>query len=354
MKKTLIVIIILFLIRGFGVHERIIDDVSLATVVGYDYVNSKDVKGVVSRPQFNPDKTISNKVYSETSQLIRENRAKLDAESSRPILSGKLEIAFFNKELAEHGLFKYIDYLVRDPDIGSRVAIVVSERPVEDIINQDYGSRDAGIYLSDLIHHNEENSILPKTNLHTFYYQYFAKGMDPYLPMMTAKGENVLFNGMALFKSDKYVGKISFKKTFVFNTLVETFNNGVFPIHNGADSAVIENITSNRKITVHYNQGAPEVMVHINLKGIIREYKGKKITNKKMNKIKEKLEKKLEAESESLIRKFQKLNVDPMGIGEQARSQYRHFNFSTWYEQYPTMKVDVKVNAKLTEFGIER
>lgn len=356
MKKWIFLLVSLITLGGCGVQTRIVDDISLATVVGYDYVSGDNIKSIVATPNYNPDKSITNKFYTDVAPLIREDKAKLDAKASRPILAGKLAVAVFSQDLARHGLFKYVDYLVRDPDIGSRVKLAVTEDSVAEIINpeNDYDQQDAGIFLSNLIEQNEKASILPVTNLHTFYYQYYAHGMDPYLPILKREGNQVGFDGIALFKSDKYVGSIPFDRMFPFNMLVQTFNNGVFSVHKGMGSAVIENIKGRRKIKVSYKSGVPVATVYLNLTGIVREFKGEEITPVRLTKLNRDLKSELKKESQSVIRQLQKLKVDPAGFGEAARSQNRGFNLAKWHEDYPNMKVTIVVNTKLTEFGIER
>jgi spore germination protein len=356
MKKWACFLFVLITLSGCGVQSRIVDDISLATVVGYDYVSNDQVKSIISTPTYNPDKSITNKFYSDVAPLVREDKSKMDAKSSREILAGKLAVAVFNEDLAKHGLFKYVDYLVRDPDIGTRVSIVIAKNKVEDIINptNDYDEQDAGIYLDNLLEQNEQNSILPRTNLHTFYYQYYAKGMDPYLPLMVKEGNQVSFDGIALFKSDKYVGSIPFDRMFAFNLLVEKFNHGVIPIHKGVESTVIENIKGSRRISVHYKNGIPKATIHLKVSGIIREYKGKEITSGKLVNLNNDFKTELEKETQSLTRQLQKLNVDPIGLGDKARSQNRGFNLNKWHEDYPTMTINVVVTTKLSEFGIER
>jgi spore germination protein len=178
--------------------------------------------------------------------------------------------------------------------------------------------------------------------------------MDPYLPILKREGNQVGVDGIALFKSDQFVGSIPFERMFPFNLLVQKFNNGVFSVHKGMSSAVIENIRGRRKIKVSYKSGVPVATVYINLTGIVREFKGEEITSKKLTKLNKDFEGELKKECQSVIQKLQKLNVDPVGFGEAARSQNRGFNLAKWHEDYPDMKVTVVVDTKLTEFGIER
>lgn len=353
MNKMMIFILFLF-VSGCGIQQRIIDDVSLATAVGYDYVNDQQIRGTVSTPQFNPDKSISNQVYSNTSYLIRENRAKLEAESSQPILSGKLEVAFFNVELSKNGIFEYVDYLVRDPSIGSRIYLGVVNGKAEDVLKIQYKNKDTGVFLSNLFEQNEQHSTIPQTNLHIFHFQYFAEGMDPYLPIVAIRDNKVKFDGIALFDDDKYVGSIPFDRTFAFNMLAEKFNNGTFPILNNDESAIVENINSKRKILVNYTNNDPKAKIMVEIKGMIREYKGKKITNEVLTNIEKELENNLKDQSKEIIEKLQELNVDSLGIGDKAKSQNRNFNIEEWKEKYPNIPIEVDVNATLTEFGIEK
>lgn len=190
MKKSLFCsfnIVSLMLLAGCTSEEKTIDDIDLVTAVGYDYIDENHIRGTVSIPVFKPDKTVSTEKFSDVSSLIRENRAKLDTQANKPLFSGKLEVVMYNEELAEHGIFEYLDYLNREPSVGSRVILAVVEGKAKDYLTKKFATSDTGLYYSSLFEKNIAKGTLPKTNLHLMMYKYFSKRADPFLPLLKMK-----------------------------------------------------------------------------------------------------------------------------------------------------------------------
>jgi spore germination protein len=70
--------------------------------------------------------------------------------------------------------------------------------------------------------------------------------------------------------------------------------------------------------------------------------------------IERKIEKELNKEGYKLIGKFQKLNIDPIGIGEHVRSRTRAFDHKGWNKNYSGLDIKVKYQVKITESGISQ
>lgn len=356
MKKSIIFLTILFVSMGSGLmmSDRIIDEIHIVTTVGYDDYKDGKFRGTVVIPVFSPDKKITDVTYTATSSLIYENRRKLNAEASQPLLSGKLEVALFDVELAKRGIFDYIDNLERDPSVGSRVYLAITEGKTEELLNQSYENISIGLYISDLLKQNIKIGNLPKTNLHVFIHHYFADGIDPVLPLFVQKKDKIDIDSLALFKKDKYVGKISYADdAFIFKMLRENFGRGSFTVNEkNKPYAAIEKVESNREFTVKNPRSAPEITIHVKSRGFIREYKGKKIDDKTMAKISKLMEKQIEREGNKLIKKFQELKIDPVGVGLAVKSKTRKWNYKQWEDLYPNAKIKVKAEVLLTESGV--
>ncbi|MCM2533001.1 Ger(x)C family spore germination protein [Neobacillus pocheonensis] len=260
----------------------------------------------------------------------------------------------YNEELAEHGIFEYLDYLNREPSVGSRVIIAVVEGKAKDYLTKKFATSDTGLYYSSLFEKNIAKGTLPKTNLHLMMYKYFSKRADPFLPLLKMKEKKVKINGIALFKDDKYVGKIPYKQNFAFKSLVENFNSGVFPIHYGRNSAVLENVKAKRHYKVDTTSSVPKVNIDISINGIVREYKGT-INNQKVVQVLEKeMEKQLTKDYKKILSTIQELNVDPLGIGDIIRSNDRSFNISKYKDYYREMPIKTNVKVTITEFGVTK
>lgn len=360
--KTLIIglsLIGISFISGLSITPRIVDDIFMVMIVGYDYVDENLIKGTAVAPFYKADNTIANLSFSDTSSLIYENRDKLEARSPRPLLSGKLETALYNRELAEKGIIVYVDNLQRDPNVGSRVNLAVYDGSTEKLLKKPFEDQPTGVVFSNLLEQNSKFDNLPVTNLHTFGFQYFDEGMDPILPLLEGDEESKLFKvkikGIALFKEDKMVGEIEKKDFLYFRSLYEPFDNGnLFIKFDNEERAFLETIKSSRKFIVREKQKEfnPVVSISLKMEGTIREYSGEEITEKIVKEYERQIEEQIEEKTTAMIKEFQEMEIDPIGLGNQVRNYDRNWDVKKWKDIYSTLNVPVKVDFTILEHGI--
>lgn len=356
MIKTIIFLILL----GFSFFpalltpDRIIDELYLVMAVGYDYVDEQLFTGTVVAPNYKVDNTIENITFSDTSSLIYQNREKLEAKSPRPLVSGKLEVALFNRELAEKtGIIEQIDNLQRDPNVGSRVLLAIFEGSTEKLLQKKFTDESTGIYLSNLIDQNVSFDNLSMTNLHTFEFSYFVNGMDPILPLLVEENEKVKVKGVALFKKGKMVADLNKEELLYFKSMHENFRNGTMYIKlENEEEAFLTNIESSRNFEVQQKDGRLNVTITLKMEGIIREYSGKSVDSKTLKNIEQQINEDIQSKSDEMIKQFQDMNIDPIGIGHQVSHRLRNVDDINWREVFPTINVNVKADFTILEHGV--
>ncbi|GAA0502892.1 Ger(x)C family spore germination protein [Salinibacillus aidingensis] len=345
---------VVLLTAGCGIERQIVDDISLVTAVGYDPAEGNKIQGTIAVPNFQAEGTVMTEIFSDTAMLMRENSAKLNTEANRPLATGKLEVILFNQELAKEGIQKLKDVFVRDPSIGSRARLAITEGPTQEVLTRQYWDNDAGMYLSDMLEQNIDRGTIPETNLHLFVYALYSKGADPYLPYLSVE-DMVSIDGIALLDHDRYVGKIPYEQTYTFNSLVGDFQNATFPIHRGdKKSATVSNISSDRTIQFKGSGKNMELIIDVKQKGILREYRGGKITKKVLKNIEESMEKQMKKQAKDILKKLKELNIDPLALGNEYHSEHRNFSWKEWEKMYPELKFTPKIDVKIMEYGIRR
>ena len=363
MKKFILFVVLLTISMAPQIAQpkQIIDDIFLVMAVGYDYVDEDRFTGTAVAPFYKPDKTIENLAFSNTSSLVYQNRDKLEAESSKPLINGKLQVALFNRELAEKtGIFRYIDNLQRDPNVGARVQLAVFEGSTEKILHELKTDEPIGTYLSNLIEENTEFSNLPQTNLHTFEFAYFVKGMDPILPLLEKRDDRVKIKGVALLNKEKMVDVVPQREFFYLRSMYENFKKGIFHIKlDNEEEAFLTNISSSRKFIIKQNKDGlpPNVTINLKVKGIIREYSGPYIPDDLINDIERQIEKDIEKKNKEMLTTFQELGIDPIGIGYQVRHHTRNNNNNNnngenQTDIYPNVDIKVKADVTILERGV--
>ncbi|MFC4556874.1 Ger(x)C family spore germination protein [Virgibacillus kekensis] len=347
------VLMISTLIINFDMPKKVIDQIQMVTVVGYDYIDEEMLQGTVITPFYQQQNTVQNLIYTGQASSIYENREKLNAQASEELYNGKIEVAFFNDEFARHGLKKVIDYMLRDPSIGSRIFLAVAKGSSNELLTNVSSQKEAGIFLADLIEHNIRNGNLPLTNLKQFNHGVEGKTIDPFLPMLSLEDGQPSLTALAFFQDDKLVDTLPYEEAFRFKMLYENIGDGQYNFENDEYRISVHNIESKRDIKVQKLNGDPQVTFDIRFTGVVREYTGKNLT-KDLKKVEKDLEENFKKNANKLIKRFKELKIDPLGIEEQVKAQMRSYNNKKFQDQYRDLPVKIKIKFKITETGTRR
>lgn len=354
MKKTLMMFLIILFLSGC-VEKEILDDVNLITSTGFDLVEEDKIKGSAVINTYIKDQPVNDYVITGESKLSRDILDNMQKKSPDPLVLGKIEIVVFGEQLANKGISDLVDTLQRDAAIGERLLLAVSKGEAQSVLESKFENQGASNFISNLILHNKLNRDLPRTNLHLFLYQFYSKGQDPYLPYIKKNEQTggVAIDGLALFDDKKVVGSISNDQLLFFKVLADQYTKGVYTLElpENNNSAGIKSIASSRKLRV-ISLKPLKVEVKVKLEGYIHEYTGKKITPEVIKEVEQVFEEKMKNEINSLFSYFEELKIDPVGIGDQIRSQSREFNIEDWRERIPELTVDVKPDVIISETGV--
>ncbi|AUS08046.1 Ger(x)C family spore germination protein [Laceyella sacchari] len=348
---TLVVISICIIIFG-NVTKNVLDEIQLVTAVGYDYIDEQTSTVTEVTPIFRSDASIENKTLSITANLGKEALIALNRQSSANLANAKLEVALFNKEMAKRGILHMIDILHRDPNIGTSLSLAVTDGATKKILNQSFGTRDTGHYIASLLEHNTQNGSIPNNSLHYFLSAYYTKGKDPFLPLLKLTDGEITLTGLALFKKDRMVFQLDRSHLFTFNTL---YGKNRFPgmkVQIGDKFVAMRVITSNRRISIRNTQTTPEITIYLNIRASISEFSGKHLKPQHVSQTEHALKKQVSQQGHQLIRKFQQLGIDPLGLGDHVRSHTRNWDFKTWQKQYPRVKVRIVPRVNIVEIGV--
>ncbi len=257
-------------------------------------------------------------------------------------------LAILGTEISRKGIYD-INSFQRDPSIGSRVLVATAEGTAEDLLKGEYGTRGNSTYINNLIQHNIDNRDIPKTNLHIFVRDYFQKGKDPFLPRLKKVGnDKVEIDGISLFQNDKEVDILPVKDMFFFKLLVDKYSKGNFDVKlKKEEKAAVKSIRSKHKIRLTNNHAS----ISIKIEGIIREYTGDALATV-VRDVEKNLEKKIEKECLRLLKQFQDLGIDPVGLGQKNKTMNRNFDLKKWEDEYKTLGFDVKCNVVIEETGV--
>ncbi|NRR05151.1 Ger(x)C family spore germination protein [Brevibacillus sp. RS1.1] len=321
--------------------RQIFDETGLATAVGYDLLKDGDVRGTAIMPSINPEAKEKIQVFSAIGETSKGIRDRINLQSDKRVLGGQIRVALYNEKLAKRGLGSIVDTLYRDSSISSRVYLCLFEGETYDMLTHRYSEEgNIGIYLYRMIEQNIEGEKIPSSTMHEFFRSYYDKGIDPIMPFIARKGNELQIKGIGLFQGEHYVGWITPKEAFLiklmhgkfrigsYDTSVPAHIFGEVPKNRGSKKdrvqLVFDTISSHSKIEL--TQVSPPIFdIHIRLNARILELTlPLKLENARLMKIMEHaLEEELGKELQKVVHKLQNLNVDPAGFGIVYRSNSR-------------------------------
>lgn len=358
MKKHSIIWIIsisICLLLSGCLEKEIVDDINIESVEGFDLIGENEVMGTFVVPVYQADKKIVNETFTAISELNKDILRSAQKESSAPIVNGSLELVVFNMKMAEKGIIQLVDGLQRDASIGTGLYLAIVDGETKELLEQNLGTRGTGDHLFNLLKHNIDRRDVPKTNMHIFLSDYYQKGKDPNLPILKKTEDSAEIVGVAVMKGDKYILTLPNEKLFYFKSLVDKHSDGTVSLKvDGKEEFVsVRSIDTDRKFKVNWEGDIPSIKIIVKVDGAVREYTGNKVTPKDLEKFQKLLEDKIILESESMIKEFQEKGVDPIGLGYQAKSRKRGFDYKKWKDEtYPTLRVQVEADVRLISTGI--
>ncbi len=205
-----------------------------------------------------------------------------------------------------------------------------------------------------MLDQNMESGQLPRTDLHTFLFQFSQVGQHPYLPIIKKEKGSIKINGLAILKDDQFVSSLSMDDLFIFKGLVDKYKHGLhqFILNNG-EKVVLDILHSKAKYKVKIVKGRPEFTVYLKMRTRLQEFSSPKKQRVPINKqkIQKQIEQILEKNSLKIVSQFKKHQVDTLGLGAKYKEHDHRFNERKWNLLYPQVKVLVHAKVEIQQTG---
>lgn len=346
----------LFLTGCSLITPTIVNEINMAQGVGYDVASENKIKETIVFPIFKKDKSSTTEIKSSVGQSSKEIRGLLNNETRYPLVSGQLRLALYGKEMSKRGINDFVDTLNRDPSIGNLVQLAIVDGVASDLLSTEkFKTENISLFLQELLDQNMEHGQLPRSNLHSFLFQFSQVGQDPYLPLIKKEKDTIKINGLAIFKDDRFVTALSMDDLFIFKGLVDTYNHGLhqFNLKNG-ERVVLDILHSKAKYKVKIVKGKPVFTIYLQMNTRLQEFSSPKKQRVPIDKpkIQKEVAKILEKSSLKLVARFKNLQVDPLGLGAKDKEHDRQFNVRAWKSIYPDVQVLVHAKVEIRQTGI--
>ncbi|WP_410984064.1 Ger(x)C family spore germination protein [Bacillus cereus] len=352
-KKLMLLSCICLLCLTGCLQKNIIDDIHLIQGVVFDTAKDNKVKVTFVCPVQQKGNKVQ--VFEGTGNAVKQVKADTSLESSQPFVSGQMRVALFTTKIAKKGLSTTFDTLLRDVTIGNALYVGLLEGDGLELLTGKYTtSANVAIYIKKMLEHNMKTGPLPTDNLYLGAFRYYRVGQDYFIPILKKSKDKIKITGIALFKKDKYIGKIDQQHMFVFKGLLEKHRLDSHEFKTNPGYTVINNIRSTPTYHVNVKNGKPSFLIQVKMDARIQELsKQFNLENKKSTKrISKEIEKQLNATAAKLIKQFKSLDVDPLGLGAKYRQHYRPFKLEEWRKMYKDVPITVKYTVDITNSGV--
>ena len=371
MLKVLMLLSLLLLSLVGCAEQKLLENVGIAILVGYDLGDEGDLSNTAVIRQVNPDFESNIEIISAENQTSKGTSSEINRKSSKKVVTGQLRVALYGDELAkEDGIANSIQALSKDSNISGSVYIAVVEEGAKKLLEYNYENiTDIAQHIFKLLEQNIEEEQIISSTLHEVSHDYYSIGEDIAMPIISREDELISISGVALFKKGKMVGELPAEDSFYMKLSRDRFQSGTFEAlikNEDVDralmkdppkeiSVVLDTIKSKSDLKL-INQSTPEFDLHITVEARLLELNEEIDLGvpKNVAILEKAVSKSLSSEISRVITYCQEVNSDVFGFGNQYRSSVRNSNLTEekWHEMYQKAKVNVQVDIKITRSGI--
>lgn len=358
------------------VPEKVIEDLGIITAIGFDVGQENEEMILLTTVffQFDPDVANASQIIENEARTLSEIKHINNKTSMHQIVPGQLRVIVLSSEIAQTGVIRLLDYLIRNAEVPNNFHIAVASGRANDLLKvKNYEEApNIGAYLDKLLTNAVTNEQVVSSTMHEFLRNFYNPGRDAIVPLLNIKEDRVVIDGVGVFSNDQYVGSFPLEDIFYVRLVMEKFKSGEMTIalpnekfqefksehqyHKETEQlyVAITQISSSTEIKLT-DPNLLSFEVNINYKGNITEVNQLlSLEDPQLIKLLEKeVEKHLVEKITEIINQSKELRSDIFGFGEVYEASVRKIklNKEDWHAMMPDIKVDVKAQVKISQYG---
>jgi len=382
--KWLFIIIILLLVSGCWQYREL-NDLAIVSAIGVDKIDTEylvTVQVINTRKQSHTiqageETTVT--IYEAKGKSIQEALNMISLECPKELYLGHIDIVVIGEETARTGIKDYIDFFLRDREVrkiypfvfakgamatdvlkilppiiilpGTNLANmietadeingVISNRRFDNVLDCMYKrGRHAGVTAIEIVNQSEKGDSLdnlseskPKTKL--------------------------MITGPAVMRDDKLVGFLNNREGFGYNIIRKQVKRAVitFPCDKDNNYGSVTIDSPKVKLDTKIKNNKPFTSIKIDIASSLTSYNCKLDLSKDKNitKVENMIVKETESIIKDVIYAAQKIHkTDVLSFDEKIyQNYYKDWEKieKNWDEIFPTVKYEIKVNARINSIG---
>lgn len=355
-----ILISLLFLFTGGEAQREAVEELSIPAGVGIDIVKKAldniDYKISVSSYVFQEKKTIS-RISTGEQRSFGQNRQSRQLKIDKKFLIGLEKVDIISEEMARNGIKNLLDILFNNPSANDTALIAICSGEAKDILEYPVkGQPSAADYIEGMIKSSKSFNFF-KDNYKTIdiFVRLDSEGRSVTLPYITVTAEGLKIDGLALFKSDRMIGKIGIQDGKILNMLSQDSGKGMITIVKKTNEYIDYYAKCKRKVKCTKENGKFNFDISLKLNGeIITNEINKKVSQdvEERNKLEKEMSEKIEEECNRVIKIMkEEYRADLLELGRVAAAKYGRETGTDWNETIADSNIKVKAAVKIIKQG---
>lgn len=359
MKKCIYAILCFFITTGCGMKTQL-DELTLALTVGLDEGKNGNLLIYSISPVFNKEAKNIYEVIRTVGMTPRDGRSKANAFASGKILGGKVQNVIASKAFVKkRDIFPYLDVFYRDPKNSITANFIVFDGSLKDLMYIRLEDKPRlSVAIRDVIVTAHIGKQTTRVNMLEFQRSSLDRAQTSFAPILKVHKGDLIAGGIALFnRQRKYVGSLSQKESPYFAILkknVKPATSLTFQTKKQKEYVSISVEHGDFSYKPSFRNGAFHFDVRMKLGVIVTESTTYIDMKKEKKKVEKWLAKEIQKQLESVVKKMQKYEVDPVGFGLYARAyEYKQFQKQkSWPKAFAKAKIDIHPTVEIISYGV--
>lgn len=359
-KKSLFILFLTFALYTYfklGITYVPAEELDIPSGVAMDIIQDENDKTkyyiTTSVYNFGTQPSVTRFIFSGTGDTIGSTRQSRQVKMSKKFILGLERIVLASEDAARFGIEPWINILFANPNVSDTGYLVVCKGKANDIFSVNIpGFPSSSDYMDGMITHAAEfNFFSNNYKLLDVYIRMGSEGKNVTVPYVEYKNNTLQLTGMAIFKKDKMVRKISLDEARPMNLLRENNVRGLLSIIKSPKANADFYATSKRKVKCKKVGDKYTFTINLSIKGnLVSNLLYKDIYNDP--KVSKKFEKDMSKEIESMCNEFidkmqREYKIDCLELGQIAAAKYGRGKVTDWDDVVSKAEIKVNVETKL-------
>lgn len=332
MKRILIIVSLMLLLCGCYDYREL-NDMSIVTGIGIDYKDNKYIVSleVTKSVKDGSSNEIETVVYSGKNRILADAFLQAKNSSDKYVYMEHVNVLLVSKELGKKGVGDVVDYIVRETSINSNYYMVIVDDPKSTLETKQENDSTSNI-ITNTINYYLDDTKFDDLDIMSSYM--INNKEDIALPIISMNDQKVIFNSVAYFNGDKYVGEIDSK----LYTMLRLNSNNVNFSKNG-------NTVSLYKTSVDYEVGKDKITVKVSGEGLVKQIDPKiDLENEDSYEyLSRTIGKSMKEDINNFLEETLSKDSDLLGLQDKYYKKYK--------KEMKEIKYDVDVNIKINKNG---